>query len=108
MTDAIKAGFDVAFENPVGTARVSTVWTPEDFVTLIQGIRTAAFQPKAVGMAVGQGFRDGIEAEQVESLHGSIRHYGHLLSALPPLPNRLWDSSPSPTPITPFPARRLP
>jgi hypothetical protein len=28
-------------------------------------------------MAVGQSFRDGIEAEQVEGLHGSIGHRGN-------------------------------
>jgi hypothetical protein len=32
---------------------------------LFQGISTTAFQPKAIGMAVGSRFRDGIETEQV-------------------------------------------
>jgi hypothetical protein len=62
-------------------------------------ISTAAFPPKAIGMAVGLGFRDGIEAEQVEGLHGSIGHGGDARSALPPHPNRHRDSSPSPIPI---------
>src|SRR5439155_18400641 len=53
-----------------------TGWTPEDLVALIQGIGTAAFQAKAVGMAVGQGLHDRIEAEQVKSLHRSIDHGG--------------------------------
>ena len=44
---------------------------------LCQGIGTAAFPPKAIGMAVGLGFRDGIEAEQVECLHGPIGHRGN-------------------------------
>ena len=50
------------------------MWTAKDLVTFIQGIRTATFQPKAIGMAVGQRFRDGIEAKQVQRLHGSISH----------------------------------
>jgi len=77
VTDTIVAGFDVAFENPVGTARVATVVTSEDFVTLVHGIRTAALQPKAIGMTVGQRFRDGIETKQVESLHGAIGYCGY-------------------------------
>ena len=48
----------------------------EDLVAFVQGIGTAAFRPKAVGMAVGEGFRDGIEAEQVQGLHGPIGHRG--------------------------------
>ena len=77
MTDTIVAGFDVAFENPVGTMWVWAVWAAEDFVTFIQGVRTAALQPKAIGMTVGQRFRDGIETKQVESLHGAISYCGY-------------------------------
>ena len=73
VTDPIKAGFDVAFEDPASRPW----WTSEDLVTLIQGIGTAALQPKAIGMAVGQRFRDGIETEQVEGLHGAIGHCGY-------------------------------
>ena len=71
MADSIKAGFDIAFQDPAWT-----MGTSQDLVTFIQGIGTASFQPKAIGMAVGQGFRDGIEAEQVEGLHGSVGHGG--------------------------------
>ena len=64
-------------------------------------IGTAALPPKAIGVAVGLGFRDGIEAEQVQGLHGSIGQDGDATSILPPHPNRLRDSSPSPIRITP-------
>jgi hypothetical protein len=74
MTKAIKARTDVAFENPVGSATAAAVWPAKDFVTFIHGIRTTAFQPKALGVAVGQGFREGIETKQVQSLHGPIGH----------------------------------
>jgi len=50
------------------------MWIAEQEMTLLDGIRTAAFQPKTIGMAVGQRFRDGIESEQVPSLHGPIGH----------------------------------
>ena len=40
-------------------------------------IGTAAFSPKAIGMTVGQTFRDGIETEQVQCLHGAIAHRGN-------------------------------
>ena len=96
MADLIKAGFDITFENPFGTVPMA-----QHDVSLSQGIGTAAFSPKAIGMAVGMGFRDGIEAEQVEGLHGSIGHRGDATSILPPHPNRLRDSSPSPIRITP-------
>src|SRR5262249_20010073 len=44
---------------------------------LCERIGTTAFQPKAIGMAVSSRFHDGIEAEQVECLHGSIGHGGN-------------------------------
>ena len=72
MADFIKACFDIAFENPFGTVSM----TQQD-MGLSHRIRTATFPPKAIGVAVGLRFRDGIEAEQVESLHGSIGHGGN-------------------------------
>ena len=71
MADPIKAGFDIPLQDPARTG-----WTPEDLVAFVQGIGAAALRPKAVGMAVGEGLRDGIEAEQVEGLHGPIGHGG--------------------------------
>ena len=44
---------------------------------LFQGIGTTAFLPKAIGMAVGLRFRNGIETQQVECLHGPIGHRGN-------------------------------
>jgi hypothetical protein len=41
---------------------------------LCEGIGTAALQAKAIRVTIGLGFRDGIEAQQVEGLHGSIGH----------------------------------
>ena len=83
-----------------GQNPLRTVPMAQHRMGLCQGVRTAALPPKAIGMAVGQGFRDGIEAQQVQCLHGSIGHGGDAPSALPLLPNRLWDSSPSPIHIT--------
>jgi hypothetical protein len=97
VADAIKAGFDIPFQNPLGTVRV----TQQD-VNLFEGIGTTAFQSKAIGVAVGLGFRDRIETEQVQCLHGSVRQGGDTPSKLPPHPHRLRDSSPSPIRIIPF------
>src|SRR6516225_5414989 len=72
MADIIKACFDIAFENPFGTVSM----TQQD-MGLSHRISTATFPPKAIGVAVGLRFCDGIEAEQVESLHGSIGHGGN-------------------------------
>ena len=60
MADAIKASFDVPFQNPFWTAPIA-----QDNMRLIQGIGTAAFQSKAIGMAVGLRFRNGIESQQI-------------------------------------------
>jgi hypothetical protein len=60
MADAIKASFDVPFQNPFWTAPIA-----QDNMRLFQGIGTTAFQPKAIGMAIGSRFRDGIETKQV-------------------------------------------
>jgi hypothetical protein len=72
MADFIKARFDVPFENPFGTVAVA-----QQVMGLGHRIRTAAFPPKAIGVAVGLRLRDGIETKQVESLHGSIGHGGN-------------------------------
>src|SRR5262249_10318372 len=61
--------FDIPFENPFGTVPM----TQYD-VSLSQCIGTAAFPPKAIGVAIGARFRHRIEAKQVESLHGPIGH----------------------------------
>ena len=72
MADFIKASFDITFENPFGIVPMT-----QQVMGLSHRISTAAFPPKAVGVAVGSRFRDGIEAEQVEGLHGSIGHGGN-------------------------------
>jgi hypothetical protein len=95
MADSIKASFDVPFKNPFWTVLMA-----EQTMSLCQGISTATFPPKAIGMAVSMRFRDGIEAQQVECLHGPIDHRRNARSTLPPHPNHLWDSSPLPIRIT--------
>src|SRR5947209_1231810 len=72
MADFIKASFDVALKNPYGTAPMV-----QHDMSLLHRISTATLPPKAIGVAVGVRFRDGIETEQVESLHRSIRHGGN-------------------------------
>ena len=69
MANSIKASFDVPLENPLWTVSIA-----DQDTNLVESVRTAAFQSKAIGVAVGLGFRDGIEAEQVQGLHGSIGH----------------------------------
>src|SRR5208282_5866508 len=51
VADAIKASFDVPFENP-GRAPFLAV-APQSEKTVLQGIRTTTFQPKTIGMVVG-------------------------------------------------------
>jgi hypothetical protein len=97
MADHIKASFDIPFENPLGAVSIT-----QQTMGLCEGIGTAAFQSKAIRMAIGLGFRDGVEAEQVEGLHGSIGHGRDTHSALPPHPDHLRDLSPSPIRIIPF------
>ena len=60
MADSIKASLDVPFQNPLWTVPIA-----QDDVRLFQGVGTAAFQSKAIGMAVGLRFRDRIETQQV-------------------------------------------
>src|SRR5258705_4421641 len=72
MADSIKASFDVPFENPLWTVPMA-----QQGMDLVQGIGTAAFQSKAIGMAVGLRLRDGIETQQVECLHGPVGHRGN-------------------------------
>jgi hypothetical protein len=45
----------------------------QDFVALVQSIGTATMTAKAVGVGIGRRFLDGVETQQIQSLHGSIR-----------------------------------
>jgi len=72
MADLVKASFDVALENPFR----AMVMAQHD-VGLCHRIGAATFPPKAVGVAVGVRFRDGIETEQVQRLHGPVGHRGN-------------------------------
>src|SRR5205823_1274573 len=66
----------VPFENPSWTVPMA-----QQNMGLCQGIGTATFPPKAIGMAVGLRFRDRIEPQQVECLHGPVDHGGNPESA---------------------------
>ncbi len=83
----IEARRDVAFQDPFRAVRFA-----EQEMTLLDGIRTAAFPAEAVGMAVGLRFRDRVEAQKVQGLLGPIDQGGHIPSALPLPPNSLRDS----------------
>src|SRR4051794_30502317 len=72
MRDTIEARADVSFQDPARALRFA-----QQEVTLCQSIRAASFQPKAVGMAVGQCFRDGVQSQQAEGLHGPIAQRGN-------------------------------
>jgi hypothetical protein len=72
MADPVEAGFDIPLQDPSWSVPIA-----EQEMNLLDGIGTAAFQPKAIGMAIGQSFRDGIESEQVERLHGPVSHRGN-------------------------------
>jgi hypothetical protein len=58
VADAIKAGSDIPFQNPWGTMPVA-----QQGMNLSERIGTPAFQAKAIGMAVGARFRNGIESQ---------------------------------------------
>src|SRR5262245_63697818 len=96
MADPVEARFDVSFEDPFGTASVA-----QYRVALPDGVSRRSFFPESVGVGIGGCFRDGIEGEQVECLHRPVFHRGDATSILPPHPNCLRDSSPSPIRITP-------
>ena len=48
----------------------------EQSMTLHQRIGTVAMPTEAVGVGVGLRLHDGIEAEQVEGLHGPVTERG--------------------------------
>jgi len=52
--------FNIPFENPLWTMPIA-----QQKMGLLQGVGTAAFQSKAIGMAVGLRFRDGIKTQQI-------------------------------------------
>ena len=83
-----RAGFDITLEDPFRTVAMA-----QHDMSLCQSIRTTTLPSKAIGMAVGLRFRDGIEAEQVQGLHGPIGHDGNPEAA--PLAVALGDVHPA-------------
>src|SRR5262249_3819225 len=98
----IEASLDVALDDP-GSAFPLVSECP-------QGRVAAAAWPEPVAAIVEvrpvRAVIDGFKDEVNGSLNHLVRRRGHPLTALPPLPTRLWDSSPSPPPPTPCPDRR--
>ena len=69
VTDVIETAANIAFPHP-RRARLST----ELNKALRNSISGASARPKAIGVSIRRGFRDGAEREQVESLHRAIMH----------------------------------
>jgi hypothetical protein len=87
VANAVKAGFNVAFEDPFRTVPLA-----QQAMTLNQGIGTAAVRAEAIRVVVRLRFHDRFQSQQVQSLLGAIGHGGHNPSTLPLLPKSLWDS----------------
>jgi len=68
MANIVEAAFDVAFEHP------ARVFVAERSETLFNRVCTTSPQPEAVGILIRSGFRDRIERQQLQGLHGSIPH----------------------------------
>ena len=68
MADVVKAALDVAFEHPAG------ILMTERFETLFNSICAPSSPPEAEGNSIRKGFRNRIECQQIQRLHGSIPH----------------------------------
>src|SRR5437016_7724913 len=64
MANVVEAAFDVAFEHP------AWVFVAERSETLFNRVRTTSPLPEAVGILIRSGFRDRIERQQIQGLHG--------------------------------------
>ena len=71
MADFVKAGFNVAFQYPFCASAFGQYDT-----TLFHGICTASFLAESIRVGVRLGFRNGVQCQQVQRLHGSISHCG--------------------------------
>ena len=72
VADPVVARLDVPFQN-----HPRPVFAHECFVNLHQGIGTAAVESESVGVAVRQGSLDGVQAKQIQRLHGPVGHRGN-------------------------------
>ena len=72
VADAVEAGFDVAFQDPLGA---NGVWPSamKHCSMASAGDRSCA---EPVGVRIGGRFRDRVEGEQVEGLHRPVGHRG--------------------------------
>ena len=74
----IEARFDIAFEDPL-----STVLSGKDRKTLLNGICWGSFLAESIGIGVTDHFCNGVQSQQVQSLHGSVLHARQTRSTLP-------------------------
>src|SRR5258706_8785562 len=86
MRDLIETGLDISFEDPL-----STVLSGKVRETLLNGICWRPFLTESVGVGIADDFCNGVESQQVQSLHRPILHARHHHSILPPLTNHLWN-----------------
>jgi hypothetical protein len=71
MSNPVKASANVALEHVASALRMS-----ENYMDLSQGIRATALTTETVRIGIGCRFQDGFQAEQMQSLHGSVGHGG--------------------------------
>src|SRR5215472_15551288 len=67
----VKTGFDIAFQNPL---RVCVAQCEK---TLINRISAGPLLTKPIGVWIRNGFTNGDESEQMQSLHRSVLHSGN-------------------------------
>ena len=86
MRDFIEARLDIALQDPFGRL----AFTQRD-KALLDRIRGGPLLPKAIGVGVPGGLRNGLKRLQVQSLHGQVHFARHTHSTLHLYPNPLWN-----------------
>jgi len=69
MTEALKAGGEVALQDPFGTGTL-----PQHLLSLCQGSRTAPLGPEPLRVGIGTGCHDGVQTQQVQGLLGTVQN----------------------------------
>src|SRR5918998_2096248 len=73
----VEAGTNIALEDPLRCIPVA-----QDREAVRHGVGRRSSEAKPIRVWVTRDFRDWIEGQQVQGLHGSIRHHGNAKGTL--------------------------
>jgi hypothetical protein len=77
MANAIEAGFDIPFQDPLGILALG-----QEDEALLNRIGRRTKGSESIGVGIGSCFRDRLKPQQMQGLHGPALHGGYTQRSL--------------------------